>query len=168
MAFNTEIMTDTEVKNLAVNDYGFDESYFTNYILTSQRKYVKPVLGKDYYDEILTQIAAASLTADNTIIVEDFIKPMLAHYVVYEVYSNVHVQLTNQGSMNNDTEFSDQSNSYDYSQSRDFFINKADFWKADMIEYIEEAKDDDSTKFPLFDNCKNPPQVNKKGIIFYG
>ena len=36
-----------------------------------------------------------------------------------------------------------------------------------MIEYIKEAKDDDSTKFPLFDDCETPVQVNKKGIIFY-
>jgi len=168
MAFDTLIMTDTEVKDLAVNDTYFDESYFTNYILTSQRKYVKPVLGKDWYNEILTQIETASLTADNTVIVESFIKPALAHYVVYEVYSNVHVQLTNQGSMNNDTEFSNQGDSFDYSQSRDFFINKADFWKVDMIDYIKDEQDDDATKYPLYDECKGSPQVNKKGIIFYG
>ena len=92
---------------------------------------------------------------------------MLAHYIVYEVYSKVHTQLTNQGAMENNTEQSSQANNFEYSQSRDFYINKADFWKKDMIEYIKEAKDLDSTKFPLFDSCDNPPQVNKKGIIFY-
>ena len=92
---------------------------------------------------------------------------MLAHYIVYEVYSKVHTQLTNQGAMENNTEQSNQARSFEYSQSRDFYINKADFWKKDMIEYIKEAKDSDSTKFPLFNDCDNPPQVNKKGIIFY-
>ena len=135
--------------------------------MTSQRKYVKSVLGKKYYDELLTQIAGVSLTGDNTIILNQFIKPMLAHYVVYEVYSKVHTQLTNQGAMENNTEQSSQASNFEYSQSRDFYINKADFWKKDMIEYIKEAKDLDSTKFPLFDSCDNPPQVNKKGIIFY-
>jgi len=167
MAYNTEMITPTEVAEEAINDNYFDTSYFDKYILTSQRKYIKPVLGVDYYDELLTQIEGASLTADNTIIVDNFIKPMLAHYVVYEVYSKIHTQLTNQGTMQNDTEFSDQVRSFDYSQSRDFYINKADFWKVDMIEYIKEAKDSDSTKFPLFDDCDNPPQVNKKGIILY-
>ena len=33
-----------------------------------------------------------------------------------------------------------------------------------MVEYIKEAKDDDPTKFPLFDDCDNPPQVNKKEL----
>jgi len=161
------MMTSTEVSTQAINDNYFDTAYFDKYILTSQRKYVKPVLGKDYYNELLTQIAGGSLTTDNTIIVDNFIKPMLAHYIVYEVYSKVHTQLTNQGAMENNTEQSNHANNFEYSQSRDFYINKADFWKKDMIEYIKEAKDDDSTKFPLFDDCDTPPQVNKKGIIFY-
>ncbi len=167
MAYNTEMMTSTEVSEQAINDTYFDTAYFDKYILTSQRKYVKSVLGVDYYNELLTEIEGDSLTADNTIIVDDFIKPMLAHYIVYEVYSKVHTQLTNQGAMENDTEYSDQAKSFEYSQSRDFYINKADFWKKDMIEYIKEAKDSDSSKFPLYDDCENPPQVNKKGIIFY-
>lgn len=167
MAYNTEIMTSTEVSTEAINDNYFDTAYFDKYILTSQRKYVKSTLGVKYYDELLTQIAAATLTPDNTIIVNSFIKPMLAHYIVYEVYSKVHTQLTNQGAMENDTEFTDQARSFEYSQSRDFYINKADFWKKDMIDYIKEAKDLDPTKFPLFNDCDTPPQVNKKGIIFY-
>lgn len=167
MAFDTEIMTDVEVKDLAIHDEYFDEAYFTNYILTSQRKYVRPTLGKDFYNEILDQIENTTLTPDNTIIVDNFLKPMLAHLVVYECYSKVHTQLTNQGAMSADTEYSKQGSSFDYSQSRDFYINKGDTWRKDMIVYIEDAKDDDSTKYPLFEDCKDQPQLNKKGIIFY-
>ena len=167
MAYNTEMMTSTEVSSQAINDSYFDTAYFDKYILTSQRKYVKSVLGVKYQDELLSQIAGSSLTGEITIIVNQFIKPMLAHYIVYEVYSKVHTQLTNQGARENNTEQSNQARSFEYSQSRDFYINKADFWKKDMIEYIKEAKDADSTKFPLFDDCDTPPQVNKKGIIFY-
>lgn len=167
MAFDTEIMTDVEVKDLAIHDDHFDEAFFTNYILTSQRKYVRATLGKDYYNEILDEIENTTLTADNTIIVENFLKPMLAHFVVYECYSKVHTQTTNQGTMNNYTEFSNQGDDFVYSQSRDFYINKGDTWRKDMITYIDEAKDDDSTKYPLFDTCDDQPQLNKKGTIFY-
>ena len=34
MAFNTNIMTSTEVKSLAVDDLAFDQTYFDNYIIT--------------------------------------------------------------------------------------------------------------------------------------
>ncbi len=165
--YNTQIITSSEVSEQAINDNYFDTAYFDNYILSTQRKYVKNALGKDFYNEILTQVESASLTSDNTIIVNDFIKPMLSHYVVYEVYSKIHTQLTNQGVMENNTEQSSQVKSFEYSQSRDFYINKADFWKKDLIDYIKEAKDSDPNKFPLFDDCETKEQVNKKGIIFY-
>ena len=74
MAYNTEMMTSTEVSSQAINDSYFDTAYFDKYILTSQRKYVKSVLGVKYYDELLSQIAGASLTGDNTIIVKSVYK----------------------------------------------------------------------------------------------
>jgi hypothetical protein len=167
MAYNTEVITAAEVKALAINDTAFDEAYFEDYIIVVQRKYLKPTLGDDYYDEILTEVAGATLTADNTIIVENFIKPMLAHYIVYEVFPKIHTQVTNMGSMENYTEFSRQNKSFEYSQNRDFFISQGDNWRKDMIEYIKDAQDNDATKYPLFDSCVDKVQVNKRGIIFY-
>tara|TARA_R110000803_G_scaffold111257_1_gene179663 strand:- start:1877 stop:2380 length:504 start_codon:yes stop_codon:yes gene_type:complete len=167
MALDTKIITATEVKDLAIFDKGFDEAYFTNYILTTQRKYIRPVLGADYYDELLTQIETTTVSADNQIILDSFVDKMLAHYVVYVCYSKVHIQLTNQGSMLNDTEFSNQGKSSDYAQSRDFYVSMADDMKVNLIEYIKEAKELDSTKYPLFNECGDIPQVNKRGIILY-
>jgi hypothetical protein len=168
MAYNTEIITAQEVMDFTTLDLGFDIDYFTNYILSTQRKYVKGLLGKDYYDEILTQVAAASLTADNTIIVDDFLKPMLAHYVIFEVMPAVRTQFVNQGAMSNDTEFSDSASSFDYSGMRNFFSSEGDLWKYQTDDYIKDAKKDDSTKYPLYQNCDdNLPQTNKRGFILY-
>lgn len=167
MALNTEIITDVQVASLAVNDVAFDEAYFTNYILTTQRKYIKPVLGEKFYNEILSQIATTSISPDNAVLLDSFINHMLAHYVVYVCYSKVHIQMTNQGSMVNYSEFSNQGKSGDYAQSRDFYISLADDVKVTMIDYILEVKKNDSTKYPLFKDCGDIPQVNKRGIIFY-
>ena len=41
MAYNTEIITAQEVMDFTTLDLGFDIDYFTNYILSTQRKYVK-------------------------------------------------------------------------------------------------------------------------------
>ena len=35
------------------------------------------------------------------------------------------------------------------------------------VSYVDEIKDNDSTKYPLFNECADVPQVNKKGLIFY-
>ena len=168
MAYNTEIITAQEVMDYTTLDLGFDIDYFTNYILSTQRKYVRDLLGKDYYDEILTQVAGASLTADNTIIVNDFLKPMLAHYIIFEVMPAVRTQFVNQGAMSNDTEFSDGANSFDYSGMRNFFSSEGDLWKKQTDQHIKDEKKDDSTKYPLYQNCSETlPQTNKRGFIFY-
>lgn len=168
MAYNTAIMTAAEVRDLAINDVNFDEAYFEDYILNTQRKYIRTVLGKDWYEEVLDQIANTTLTADNTIIVEDWLKPMLAHYIVYGVYNKIHTQLTNMGSMSNYTEFSEQAARFEYSMSRDFYIGQADDIKKQMVQYIKDVQEDDNTKYPLYDSCdRDDTQFNKKGIIFY-
>ena len=168
MAYNTEIITAQEVMDYTTLDLGFDIDYFTNYILSTQRKYVRDLLGKDYYDEILTQVEGASLTPDNTIIVDDFLKPMLAHYIIFEVMPAVRTQFVNQGAMINDTEFSDSSSSFDYSGMRNFFSSEGDLWKNQTDQYIKDEKKEDSTKYPLYKSCSETlPQTNKRGFIFY-
>ena len=64
MAFNTEIITSVEVRDLSIDDIDFDTAYFDNYILTSQRKYLKGILGKDFYNEILDQVEDDTLTSE--------------------------------------------------------------------------------------------------------
>ena len=79
MALNTEIITDVQVASLAVNDVAFDEAYFTNYILTTQRKYIKPVLGEKFFNEILTQIETSTISADNAVLLDSFINSKIKH-----------------------------------------------------------------------------------------
>lgn len=165
MAFNTELITSAEVKTLAIGYASFDQSYFNKYILTTQNEYLRNTISKDYYDELQTQAESSTYTADNSSLVENFIKPMLAHFVVYEVYDKVHTQISNQGPMTNDTEFSDHANSFSYSQSRDFYMTHGEKIREQMIQYIKDVQDDDSSKYPLFDKSKKE-QMNKKGWIF--
>ena len=44
--------------------------------------------------------------------------------------------------------------------------SSVDINKEDKIINIE-VKDNNSTKYPLFNECADTPQVNKKGLIFY-
>ena len=166
MAFDTEFITINEVENLAINQSEFDPYIFTKYIITTQRKYVKPALGGDYYDELLTQVEGSTLTADNETIIESFIKPMLAHYVVYECYNRIHYQISNQGTMLNDTEFSRQGSSFDYSQSRNFFVIQGDNIKKQMDEYIKDVQENDNSKYPLYGDCESSTGGHS-GIVIY-
>jgi len=164
MATTTEIITTSEVKTLAVVNSNLDTAYIDQYILMTQRKYIRPFLGTDYYDEILDQLDDTStLTADNSTLITSYIKPALAHYVVYESLPQVRNQIAKGGVFNNLSETSDIASGQDYGRLRDDYLIKAETFIKEIDLYIKDQQDVDGTKYPLY--CGKNQQNG--GIIFY-
>lgn len=165
MAHNTEVITATEVRNLVINSVQFDVANFKNRIINYQRKYLRKLLGKDYYNEILTQVAAASLTADNSTLLTSYIKPMLAHYIVFEEMPYLRTKIGNLGARNPLDDLSGQSEDDDYGLLRRRLSSDADLMKENLIQYIKDQQEDDSSKYPLFEGCDD--SGNSKYFITY-
>ena len=89
MATTTKIITVAEVEDNALKTATFDDALLEDYILPAQRHYLKPFLSTDYYNEILTQVAAETLTSDNSTLLNDWIKPMLSYYIVYDSFPSI-------------------------------------------------------------------------------
>ena len=100
MALDTEMITVQEVKDIAIVNSNLDTAYIDQYILYSQRFYIRKFLGNDFYEELLDQIENATLTTDNTNILV-YIKNALAHYIVYESLPQVRNQIAKGGVFNN-------------------------------------------------------------------
>jgi hypothetical protein len=165
MAHNTEIITSTEVRDQVINSVQFDVALLENRIINYQRKYVRKVLGKDFYDEILTQVEGASLTADNNTLLESYIKPMLAHYIVFEEMPYLRSQIGSLGSRNPLDDLSGQADDQDYGLLRRRLSSDADLMKQNLIQYIKDEQEDDSSKYPLFEGCED--SNNSKYFITY-
>lgn len=156
-------MTSTEVKSLAIVDSKIDTAYFDQYILMCQRKYIRPFLGNDYYEELLTEIAGSSLTSDNNTVLEDYIKPALAHYIVYESLPQLRNSVNKGGVFLNVSETADAASDLGYGQIREDYQGKAEALRCEIDYYIKDAQDDDGTKYPLY--CGKKSQNG--GIIIY-
>ena len=165
MAHNTEIITSTEVRDAVINSVQFDVALLENRIINYQRKYVRKVLGKDFYDEILTQVEGASLTADNNTLLESYIKPMLAHYIVFEEMPYLRSQIGSLGARNPLDDLSGQADDQDYGLLRRRLSSDADLMKQNLIQYIKDEQEDDSSKYPLFEGCED--SNNSKYFITY-
>lgn len=166
MAATTEIITTTEVIELALTQKKVDPVLLDNDILPAQREYIKKFLGVEFYDEILTQVDAASLTPDNTELLEDYLKPMLAHFVVYVAFPHIQLEIGSKGVMKNISETSEPASNREAANLRNNFDYKGNLWRNDATEFIRESKEADPTKFPLF-NKKTNSQNTKTGPIFY-
>lgn len=167
MAATTKIMTTTEIIDLALNSStGFDAAKLDDYILIAQREYLKPFLSKTYYDSLLDDIAGSTLDADSSVLLNDYLKPMMANYIVYDAFPEIQMNITSKGIMKNTSDTSEAASGSEAAVLRANKFTMAERWKKAAIAYIEEAQDLDSTKFPDFDKVKDKTS-NKNGIIFY-
>ena len=158
-----EVITAQTVRELVVTDISFDHSYFDKYIELAQAKYLKPALGKEFYNSYLAQ--SPTFSTANGILKDNFIDKLLSYYIVYEAFPEVRDKLTNQGIMHNRSEFTEQTPSFDYGQLRSTYNYNGNFWVNEMIEYIL----DNPTDYPLFGHDCNVDELNSnnKGFIIY-
>lgn len=159
----TKVITSQTVREQVITDISFDHSYFDKYIELAQAKYLKPALGKDFYNDYLNNYL--TLSAPYQTLKDDFIDKLLSYYIVYEAFPEIRDKLTNQGVMHNRSEFTEQTPSFDYGQLRSTYNYNGNFWVNEMIEFILE----NPTDYPLFGHDCDSDELNSnnKGFIIY-
>lgn len=162
MAATTKIITVSEVETNALKTATFDDALLEDYILPAQRHYLKPFLGSDYYNEILTQVENTTLTSDNSALLNDWIKPMLSYYVVYDSFPSIRANITSRGIMVNESETSTAASNGEAAMLRQSYLSMAERWKKDVQDFIIDEQDTDSTKYPDFSPTKD---FNNKGMF---
>jgi len=163
MAKTTKIITVSEVETHALKTATFDDALLEDFILPAQRHYLKTFLSTTYYDEILTQVAASTLTSDNSALLNDWIKPMLSYYVVYDSFPSIRANITSRGIMVNESETSTAASNGEAAMLRQHYLSHAERWKADTLDFINEEIDDDSSKYPNFSKASD--EFNNKGMF---
>jgi len=162
MAATTEILTVAEVEANALKTATFDDALLEDFILAAQRQYLRPFLGKTFYNQILTQVAASTLTSDNSTLLNDYLKPMMSYYVVYDSFPSIAMNITSKGIMVNQSETALSASGSDRAMMRQNYLSMAERWKKDADQFIKDEVEDDSTKFT--DYCP-ADDFNNKGMF---
>lgn len=120
---------------------------FVPYILMAQKMYIKPVLGIPLYEELQTQIKAASVTPapdpnpitpeNRALLVE--IAPALSHYAVYQGLPFQWASIVNKGVTIRDSENSKAVDIKDVSQLRRWLKDDAERLVRDLIGYMRNC-----------------------------
>lgn len=137
-------------QDLEVN-CNLSQSVYSNEVDTRtqlmQLKYIKPLLGKDLYNELLEQIEGNSLTVLNESLIEE-IKPALSWLVYSDLVPDTNVKNTASGMTKSVGEsFELASNSELASISKRAFGNWQ-VYERNLIEYLQDNKD----SYPLWDD----------------
>lgn len=84
-----------------VNEYPVDENLEQTYYLSAIKKaqdfIIKPLLGEDLYNEIITQVSGSTVSAQNETLIDDYIQPIIAYYVLGEICFATAYKMKNQG-----------------------------------------------------------------------
>ena len=157
------LITAAEVINRAFTNANTDTSLIkSTFIEISELNHIRPVLGEDLYNEILTQ-SLGTLTALNSVLLESYIKDYLAFCVKFEVLPDISYNTTSQGVVENLADFTNPVSEKKLAFLRTETYRKADTFKKKMVEYLVDNHSD----YPLWVNETSGGVIKKFGIITY-
>ena len=161
----TRMITKADVVKHAFNDSNFNDSLLKDFIIkASQEKHIKPILTKDLYDEIITQIQSDTVSVLNQPVL-DLIEPALAFFVKAESLPDIFAQVTSKGVMINDTEFSASVSSAQRAEMKSATFGHAYTLSALITEFLND--EDNIDNYPLYqsDDLNVDNEIEKLGDI---
>jgi hypothetical protein len=115
-----------------------DFKYITPVIDWVQKLKLRPLLGTDLYNQIMTQSTpTTSLSAANLIIMNDYILDYLTYYIMSECVMTLRYKYTNIGVVVRGTADLQAITKEEAADLRDFYKNKAEEFGQLMINYIK-------------------------------
>lgn len=155
----TLLITPSEVVAECFTFTNTDTSLVKNtHIEAAQINSIKPILGQELYDQIIAHKAANSLTANETTLVNDYIKIPLKWYSYANCLINIYNQTGSGGIVNHKEEFGTQVGSSGFNLTQSEANRIGDTYRDVLKKYL----DDNYTLFPLY---KKATFVKSFGII---
>lgn len=93
----TKLISEDDVKDITPISANVDSKKFAHNILVAQDIHIKPLIGSECYNDLLTQKAASTLTAANTTLLNTYIKYALAWWTLYLSYPDLYATITPTG-----------------------------------------------------------------------
>ena len=143
----------------------FDEALIDNDFNLIEKKYIRPVLGEDLYDELIAD-GSSGWSAANQTLVEDYIQPCLAKYVIYESLPMIRGNITSSGIVVNDPQTSNAASDNVYHNIRSKIISDAEFLKSLLKDYLDDNPDSNTDITNLYE-CSTSSGTNRGGLLPY-
>jgi len=143
------MISQADVIKHAFTDSTFESTLLKDYIIkAAQEKHIKPILTKDLYDEIISQIQTDAVTPLNQTVL-DLVEPALAFFVKAESLADIFAQVTSKGIMLNDTEFSTSASSSQRAEVKSSTFSTAYTLSALITEFLND--EDNIDDYPLYE-----------------
>jgi hypothetical protein len=117
--------------------------------------YLKQVIGKDLYAELITQVNAENVSALNTTLLTDYIQPYLINKVVSELVIDVNYKIKNKALMVGSSDNAQPLDNTGMSIIQTKYRNIAENYRVNLVDYLL----DNYTDYPLYKCVKNYSEI---------
>lgn len=135
---NALLISSSYIYNNSVINSNVDEKYIVPTIDLCQKMYLIPILGTALYDEIIGQVVAGTLSANNTTLLNDYIQDVLLYYVLYEGISIFTYKIENKSVVKKSGEYSQSIDSQEVQMLRDMYKDRAEFFAERCTKFLME------------------------------
>lgn len=140
---------ETYIKDNSFIDENVDVNLLRSEILDVQELRILPVLGTALYEEVKTQITNATVSALNRTLLDDYIKPALKFWVLFDSALIFTFKVTNKSIYKKTSENAETIQATDLDRIMDYCKIRAEFYSERMTKYLIE----NSSLFPLYENA---------------
>ncbi|QDP49420.1 MAG: hypothetical protein Unbinned2716contig1000_1 [Prokaryotic dsDNA virus sp.] len=178
MAYNNinnlaTLVTNIEVIQQCITNANFDKYLISDDIIKlAEITHIEKPLGREFYEEMVTQHAGASFTAANQTLFDDYLKRTLCWFVKFELMNDVQNNTTSAGIVTNIDDFSEPVDPAMFNMMKQDVFRKANLFLQDMLDFLNDKNQVGS--YPTYHNNAHDTDVlgdssaNKAhGIIFY-
>ncbi len=141
--------------------------YVVPNIAAVQDRYIKKILCKEFYDELISQLDASTVTASNQTLIDDYIKPAMVFRSYARYLATANIFSTPSGFRKYREDNSDAAESSEMTAFLNQANSDANFYEKELYEYLQNNLDN----YPTYRdecNCNNTTSITNFKISAIG
>lgn len=141
----------TYIKNFSTFDLNVDDKLLISSIKFSQDENILPVIGTGLYNSLIDQVRSSTISGDNQTLLETYIQPALASYVIYDVADFLLYKFSNKSIEKQKSDNTEPISLNELNHLKGKLLDKAQVYATRLNNYLIANQD----LFPLYTNPGN-------------
>lgn len=134
------------IKDTTIIDENVDMKLLRDTIELCQEKYILPILGTALYNEVVTEILAGSVSANNTTLLDTYIQKCLKWWLQYEGVDILTYKFTNKSIVTKSSENSQPIDTEEVRRLMEKWRTNAEMYSQRVTDYLIA----NNTTYPLY------------------
>lgn len=139
------------LKDFSTIDLNVDDKLLISSIAFCQEEYIKPILGTGLYDDLKSKVQSGSITGNNQTLIQTYVQPALASYVLYDVSDFLLYKFSNKAIEKQRSDTTEPISLNELNHLKGKLLDRAQVYGTRTTNYLMA----NNTLFPLFDNPGN-------------